>query len=123
MARVIGTEDNPWGVLKFLVGTVWEPLFPRVTQDVLDQALRGYATPLMRVLGPPPQALAKRLPVQHTVCYQRTACINYGVLCVPGPKVPDCWETSEFSGTDISTLNYVVRLWRDDVVIVVLILG
>ena len=67
IARVTPTEDGGmWGSLKFLEGTDWDSLFPRVHPDLLDQALRGYATPLMRVIGPPPKAFVKRLPVEQT---------------------------------------------------------
>ena len=120
IARVIQTEDGgPWGRLRFLVGTDWEPLFPVVPKLVLDQALRGHATPLMKVLGPPPKALVKRLPVAELPCAQRKSCVSHTPLCVPGPKVPDCWETTTFAGEEANLVSYVVRLWRDGVVIVV----
>lgn len=119
IARVTPTEDSPWGVLHFLVGTDWEPLFPRVTQDVLDQALRGHATPLMRVLGPPPKALVKRLPVVDTVCAQCKSCVGYTPHCVPGPKVPDCWEPTTFQGANANLVSNVVRLWKEGTVVVV----
>jgi hypothetical protein len=120
IARVIPTEDGgPWGRLQFLVGTDWEPLFPVVPKLVLDQALRGHATPLMKVLGPPPKALVKRLPVAELPCSQRKSCVSHTPLCVPGPMVPDCWETPTFTGEEANLVSYVVRLWRDGVVIVV----
>ena len=120
IARVIPTEDGgPWGRLQFLVGTDWEPLFPVVPKLVLDQALRGHATPLMRVLGPPPKALVKRLPLVETPCAQRKSCVSHTPLCVPGPKVPDCWETPTFKGAEANLVNRVVLLWRDGVVIVI----
>jgi len=120
IARVIPTEDGgPWGRLQFLVGTDWEPLFPVVPKLVLDQALRGHATPLMKVLGPPPKALVKRLPVAELPCAQRKSCVSHTPLCVPGSKVPDCWETPTFNGTEANLVNRIVLLWRDGVVIVV----
>lgn len=120
IARVIPTEDGgAWGALRFLLGTRWEGLFPRVHPDVLDQALRGHATPLMRVLGPPPRALVKRLPVANTLCAQRASCVSYTPLCVPGPKLPDCWEPTEFTGVEANLVSLVVRYWRDGVVVVV----
>jgi hypothetical protein len=121
IARVVPNDDHPWGALRFLVGTPWEPLFPLVSHDVLDQAIRGHATPLMRVLGPPPGALVRRLPLADTLCAQRASCVSYSPLCVPGPKVPDCWETSTFPPEVATTVNYVVRLWRDGMVIIVVV--
>ncbi len=120
IARVIPTEEGgPWGRLQFLVGTDWEPLFPVVPKLVLDQALRGHATPLMRVLGPPPKALVKRLPVVELPCAQRASCVSHTPFCVPGPKVPDCWETPTFKGAEANLVNRVVLLWRDGVAIVI----
>jgi hypothetical protein len=119
VARVIPNDDHPWGALRFLVGTEWEPLFPRVHRDVLDQALRGHATPLMRVLGSPPKALVKRLPKADTLCAQRDRCINHKPLCVPGPKVPECWETSTFPPEVASLVNYIIKLWKEGVVVIV----
>ena len=120
IARVIPTEDGgAWGALRFLVGTDWEGLFPVIPKMVLDQALRGYATPLMKVLGPPPKALVKRLPVVETPCSQRRSCVSQTPLCVPGPKVPDCWESPTFTGSEANLVSLVVRLWRDGVVVVV----
>ena len=121
IARAIPNDDHPWGALRFFVDTPWEPLFPRITFNVLDQALRGYATPLMKVLGPPPRAFVKRLPTAHAQCAQRASCVSYSPLCVPGPKVPDCWEPSMFTGPDVSIVNNVVRLWRDDIIVIVAI--
>ena len=118
IARAIPNDDHPWGALRIFVGTPWEALFPRVTPDVLDQALRGYATPLMRVLGPPPRAVVKRLPINHALCAQRSSCVSYTPQCVPGPKVPDCWESSVFP-QEATIVNYVVRLWRDGIVVIV----
>jgi hypothetical protein len=119
VARVIPNDDHPWGILRFLVGTDWEPLFPRIPFIVLDQALRGYATPLMKILGPPPKALVKRLPVVDTLCAQHKSCVSYTAKCVPGPKVPECWEPSTFSGDEANLISNVVRTWRDGIVIVV----
>ena len=120
IARVIPTETGgPWGALHFLVGTDWEGLFPVIPKLVLDQALRGHATPLMKVLGPPPKALVKRLPVVETPCAQRRSCLNATPNCVPGPKLPDCWEPTTFTGAEANLVSLVVRYWRDGVVVVV----
>lgn len=119
VARVIPNEDSPWGRLQFLVGTDWEQFFPRVPVGILDMALRGHATPLMKILGPPPRGFLKRLPVVEGLCAQRGTCISYTPLCVPGPKVPMCWEPSTFKGEEASMVSDVVRLWADGVVIIV----
>ena len=119
IARIIPNDDSPWGAYHFLVGTDWEPFFPRVQKTILDQALRGYATPLMKILGPPPRAFTKRLPVEQTGCSLRTKCTNASPSCVPGAKTPDCWETSAFRGAEANLVNGIVMLWRDGIVVVV----
>jgi hypothetical protein len=121
IARVVANEESPWGTLIFLVGTDWEPLFPRIPALILDQALRGYATPMMKILGPPPRALVKRLPKAETLCQQRRSCVNYKPSCVPGPKVPDCWEPGGFHGDQANMVANVVHLWREDILVVVVI--
>ena len=119
VARIVPNEDHPWGVYRFLVGTDWEQFFPRVPVLTLDMALRGHATPLMKILGPPPRGFTKRLPVLQGQCAAKDRCINYTPLCVPGPKVPVCWEPAVFKGEESSLVANVVSLWREGVVVVV----
>lgn len=118
IARVLPRDGNPWGLLAFLEGTPWDPLFPRVPEGVLEWALRGHATPLINLLGPPPKALVKRLPVAATRCRNRDCCINAGPKCVPGPDVPPCWETPDVEPPQSFLVNHVVQLWKDGIVVV-----
>ncbi len=121
VARAIQRGDDPWGCLSVMRDTPWEGLIPIIPHHVFDQALRGFATPLMRILGPPPKALVKRLPVVETTCSLRESCISHGPNCVPGPKTPDCWEPSTFFGVNSEVVNHVVRLWRDGIVVLVVL--
>lgn len=123
IARAVGSSQDPWGVLSVLKDTAWESLFPEVPSSVFDQALRGHATPLMRVLGPPPAALLRRVPVIHTACREREACINASPLCRPGPKMPDCWDGEGIDQGAREVASYVARLWRDGVPVIVVIPG
>lgn len=118
IARVTPQGGNPWGCLAWAVGTPWESLFPWVDEHTLDQALRGYSTPLMRILGRPPSALVKRLPLVNSLCSLRHSCLNASEHCVPGPKVPDCWEAPGLEPGDIASANYVVQLWRDGITVI-----
>lgn len=121
VARVIPRDGDPWGCLSILRGTPWEPLIPLIPDSVFDQALRGFATPLMRILGPPPKALVKRLPLAETTCAMKGSCVSFGPNCVPGSKVPDCWEPSSFFGPDAEAVNYLVRLWREGTLVIVVV--
>lgn len=124
IARAVGNDTDPWGILAPLRGTAWEPLIPLIPSLILDQAFRGHATPLMRVLGPPPEALARRLPITYARCRDRDTCINSGPDCKPGPKMPDCWE-GEGEGLEdreqAAVVSSVARLWRDKIPVVVVI--
>ena len=120
VARAIPNAHDVWGSLAFLKGTVWEGLFPLIGNTVFEQALRGHATPLMRIIGPPPKAFVKRLPVENGMCRNRNTCINASDKCIPSPQVPPCWEASGFSEGEVSTVNYVVQLWREGIPVVIL---
>lgn len=129
LVRVLPLPNDPWGVLTYLRGTDWERLIPTVTEDHLDMALRGHATPLVRTLGPPPPALARWVPALQQPCAHRNACIAAGPACVPGPKVPVCWEGGPLTpadpaappGLDRLALNYVVRCWQEGHYVVVVV--
>lgn len=120
IARAVGDDRDPWGVLAPLRGTPWEDLIPIVPASILDQAFRGHATPLMKILGPPPRALMRRLPVQYAQCRERHACINAGPLCRPGPKMPDCWEGEGLDSAAVAVASQVARLWREGTIVIVL---
>lgn len=116
LGRIIaGTEGGSWGAYAFLVGTPWEPLIPLVSAALLDAALRGHATPLLRVLGPPPRALARRLPLESSQCAQRLVCVNAAPGCVPGPGAPLCWEPE---GMPLDLMAQLTAAWRDNIVVV-----
>jgi hypothetical protein len=120
IARVLPKNGDPWGILEGLEGTPWDPLFPRVDDLTLDQALRGFATPLVRVLGPPPKALVKRLPVIQAQCRWKDTCVGATKNCVPGPKVPDCWESAGIPESLVPAISHVVKLWREGIHVVLL---
>lgn len=121
IARAIGRRsDDCWGALSVLRETPWAPLFPVIPFDVFDQALRGHATPLMRILGPPPSALARRLPLAFASCRERSKCINAASFCVPGVKMPDCWEGDSIPMLSVGVASQVARYWRDGIAVIVL---
>lgn len=120
VARAIGTDTDPWGVLSVLRETPWEKLIVVVSRHALDQALRGHATPLMRELGPPPSALARRLPVAHAACKDKDSCASATPKCLPGPEMPECWTGGGFPpGPASEVASTVARLWKEGVPVVV----
>ena len=121
IARAIGRNGDPWGVLAVLRGTPWEGLFPLVSIRTFDQALRGHATPLMQVLGPPPHALAKRLSDSYRACRMRSGCINAAPTCVPGKKMPECWEPDQIESIAVEVASKVARFWKENVPVIVVV--
>jgi len=121
IARAVGNDRDPWGVLSVLRETPWEPLIPLIPSTVFDQALRGHATPLMRLLGPPPTALVKRLPAAYTECRDNKGCINASPLCIPGKRMPDCWASKKLLPEAVEVASSIARLWKDKIAVVVLV--
>lgn len=87
--------DNPWGQLLPLKDTPWARVIRVVPGDVFSEALHGYATPLMRVIGRAPLDALKRLPLADRTCDQHTkqTCLLGTEKCLPGSgEVPVCYE-------------------------------
>ena len=121
IARAVMKGGDPWGILSVLRETPWEGLFPLIPFQVFDQALRGHATPLMRMIGPPPTALVKRLPYSHAQCRDRNGCINAAPTCLPGKMMPECWSPDGLDPGVAEVASKVARLWKEEVHIIVLI--
>lgn len=121
VCRAVGNDRDPWGVLAVLRETPWEALIPLIPSRVFDQALRGHATPMMRLIGPPTSALAKRLPVLYAQCRERDQCVNSSPTCVPGGKMPDCWEGDGIDREAVGVASQVARMWRDGTLVIVVV--
>lgn len=121
IARAIGRANDPWGVLSRLRDTPWEALFVEIPFDIFDQALRGRATPLMNTLGLPPLALIRKLPPSYRACRVRKDCINSTPLCVPGKKMPECWEADGVDLVAVEVASAVARFWKEGVPVIVVL--
>lgn len=91
LAVVLPRDGKPWGVLAPLRGTPWEGLVRVVGGEALSHAVHGWATPLVRELGPNPLAVLRRHP---TPCAMSTGdqCVGASPACRPGRAMPDCYE-------------------------------
>lgn len=91
LAVALPREGQPWGVLEPLRGTQWEGLVRTVSGESLSHAVHGWATPLVRELGPNPLAVLRRHP---TPCVMSTGdqCVGASPACRPGRAMPDCYE-------------------------------
>jgi len=101
--------------------TPWEGLFPLIPFQIFDQALRGHSTPMMRILGPATEALMKRLPPEHKLCRVRKGCINAALTCIPGPKMPDCWEAGGVESNAVEVASKVARFWKEKVIVIIVV--
>lgn len=99
--------DDMWGCLSPLKGTSWEPLIQVVSGEAFSHALHGWATPLVREIGIPPQVRSSRVPLTDSQCAQHGACLGAAPHCRPGPKVPECYEAP------IPVASRVALAWRE----------
>jgi len=108
LAVVIPGED-PWGAFAPLRGTPWEGLIHTVSGEALSHAVHGWATPLVREIGPHPHVIMRRF---LTPCALSTGgqCVGAAPTCKPGPKMPDCYEAPNL---DFATAALVSRVLAD----------
>lgn len=120
VARVIPKGEDPWGILAPLKGLEpWGDLIPVISEDIYDQAVRGYVTPLMKVIGYAPKDCAKKVAGEASFCKIRKKCINACEDCHPGPKMPDCWEAPLTDFYTSNAASSLARLWRDGIYVIV----
>jgi hypothetical protein len=115
----IPKDDDSWGVLAPLRDTSWGSRIITVSGEALSNAMHGWATPLMREIGPQPKAHAKRIPEADGVCSQIANCIGAGPQCRPGPKLPDCYEAPNLPIGVRMLAAFVALAWRDGRYVVV----
>lgn len=120
MARVIPKGDNAWGILESLRNQhPWCEYIPVIPVGIYDQAVRGYATPLMKMIGLAPHACSRKITGEDAVCKIRKKCVNAGPDCHPGPNMPECWEAPLVDFYASSTASSIARLWREGIYVLV----
>ena len=112
--RPLPIGDDIWGNLAILKGTPWGDQFPIVSGEVFSHATHGHATPLMRVIGPPPMALMKKIPSKFRVCAQIHSCIMADPkVCFPCPEVPDCFTPPGMDSETHQAVQRVLEAWKE----------
>lgn len=123
LLMAIPREEEPWGVLAPLKGTVWGSLVRQVSGEALATARYGLLTPLARELRTSPKHLAQQVPDAVGMCSLTVdnACAGATNKCRPGPKLPDCYQP--FGTTpEMQTAIYNVAIaWRENRHVIVVI--
>jgi len=121
LARPLPLGDEYWGHLAPLRDTVWGDLLPVVSGLVLSHAAHGHADPLIRVIGPPPDALLKMVPDPYRKCAEHKDCIMFVEKdCHPCKKMPDCYVPPNLPSKEAQAAAALVALaWRDDRYVVI----
>lgn len=116
----VPNEDDHWGVLAPLRGTVWGAQIREVSGEAFAHARHGFLSPLMREIGPEPKHLSNRIPDIDGRCVLTAPgmCAGAGPHCRPGKKLPDCYEPPGPVETQLLMLRVAVA-WRDGVYVVV----
>ena len=115
----IPRDGDSWGILAPLRGTVWGDQVQIVSGDAVSHALHGWATPLMREIGVAPKVRAHRIDHKAGFCKLSLSCVGAGALCIPGPKMPDCYEAPGFDLAASLVASTVALAWRDGFYVVV----
>ena len=106
--------NDAWGFLTVLQGTVWGDLLPIVSGEALSNALHGYVTPLMNLLGRPPHAQLKLVPDPFRACGNTECIMANPKTCHPCPKMPDCYEPPGFETFEHRKAAVIVALcWKE----------
>lgn len=109
----IPVPGNMWGVLSPLVGTSWEGIIPRATEDEIDKALRGYLLPLMRRIGTSPGMRGRRLPLEEARCVEWKICGAFTAACRPGQSLPACYSAPFEDPEARRAATAVARAWAE----------
>lgn len=114
-----GTKDH-WGEFEPLRGTTWEAGVELVSAESLSHALHGYFMPLLREIGRPPTASAKRVSAEQGECKSKDMCPSWDPkVCRPGGKgvPPDCYDPplSPWEGPELVNLfRTVAHAWKEN---------
>lgn len=114
LLAIVTPEPDVWGITAPLVGSVWQSALPVVPAQTLETALLGWATPLMRVIGPSPRELCLKYPF---VCSQCNIQICPGANkshCKPGKRLPVCYTPPSLTPEQTQIAAMIALYWKED---------
>ena len=112
-------NNDPWGDLAVLKETTWGPFIYPVSGEAFSHALHGWATPLMKELGPPPLKVVSRIPGPDAICEVWDECVIAAKECIPAGPSPECYHAPLAPGAAARAANEVATAWRDGAWVVV----
>lgn len=138
MARELTLPTRELGDLQLLLiyakagvwEAAWRPIqqlpiaesFTVTTKAVMDHALRGWTSPLVKALGIPPDGAIRKLPSASRECHVRTECPMYHrAECTPThKKMPWCFQPGGLATDEERRLAAdAIQKWRAGVYLVV----
>lgn len=117
VSRATPSGDDFWGLLRPLAGTDWESLIPVIPVNVFDDAVHGHLTPLLNLIGRPPERLLQLAPAG--ICEKRGRCTLYTSDCVPGNQTPLCYLPPLQDPEVQEAARVVVQAWRKGYYVIV----
>lgn len=113
LAVPIPHDDDPWGVLAPLRGTSWGDQITVVPGAVMSDAVRGWATPLMRIIGIDPKYRLGRIIEEEGICALYGECSMATIHCRPEPKLPECYEAPLETSPARLIAALVAMAWKE----------
>lgn len=110
-----GEWESEWEPLR---GTSYAEYFTYTHREIIEHALLGWTSPLVKSLGPEPRLILHRLSPDARQCAAWEKCVFYRKTdCLPNAKqMPNCYQPRGVPGD----LGYeMIRLWRESVYLVV----
>ena len=114
-------RDTPYGFFLPLASTYWRGLLPIVTEDALNHALQGWATPLVRELGPSGYHLSKKVLPKDRLCKEVSTCTMATSNCVIGcKKLPECFQSNSEDSDVAECVRQLVLLWAEGYSVIII---
>ncbi len=118
--KCLPKKGDIWGFLAPIKGTPWGKLINVVPGHIVAHAVRGYATPLMQMLGPDPRSCLRLISDESNRCALTKSCVAVGEHCYPCEKVPDCFEVPSDDLSFSLVASTVTLAWKDGYSILVI---
>jgi len=109
IARIMPVKGESWGSFKEIEGTQWEGLIPSISEKVLERALLGDTTPLMREVRSPEGCLSLA-PINKICSSFKTCASAHKIYChLHHKKMSECFSVE---GTESHRI--LISAWKEN---------